>query len=430
MNYPTRCGVPACQLIAAGMTLLSIGGCKRMVQDNIAHDAADGHHHGSTEHGGPGTHVDEVTLSARAIEEYGVRVEAAQLWRLRPTFIAPARVGFNTELSAHVGSPLPGRVFELKVRQGSDVQAGDPLLVIESAELGAAQSDYLIKRTAAETSGPAVDLAKAVWDRSRNLYESTQAIALSDVQRREAEYKATVAALKSAQAEAQAAENRLHLLGMTQTQVEELTALGEVNPRFTIVAPLAGQVVQREVTLGELVSPDRPALLVITDMTKLWVLADVPEARLGEIAPGAQAWVRIGGVQGAQHDGVVTFIAPIVDATTRTGQVRIEVQDGVVPLRPGMFAQVEIVAVGVAAEEAPVVAVPEGAIQLVEGGPSVFVPVPDEENTFVRRSVVIGRNVGGLVPVLSGLVEGERLVVAGSFILKAELGKSTAEHQH
>lgn len=401
-----------------------------MVQDNIAHDATDGHDHGSAGRAGPGTHADEVTLSAHAIEEYGVRVEAAQLWRLRPTFIAPARVGFNTELSAHVGSPLPGRVVDLKVRQGSDVQAGDPLLVIESAELGAAQSEYLIRRTAAETTSPAVDLARAVWDRARNLYESTQGIALSDVQRREAEYKTAVAALKSAQAEAQAAENRLHLLGMTQTQVEELTASGEVHPRFTIVAPLAGQVVQREVTLGELVSPDRPALLVITDMTKLWVLADVPEARLREIAPGAQAWVRIGGVQGVQHDGVVTFIAPIVDATTRTGQVRIEVQDGGVPLKPGMFAQVEIVATGAADEEPPVVAVPEGAIQLVDGGPSVFVPVPDEENTFARRKVSIGRSVGGLVPVLSGIVEGERLVVAGSFILKAELGKSTAEHQH
>jgi cobalt-zinc-cadmium efflux system membrane fusion protein len=161
------------------------------------------------------------------------------------------------------------------------------------------------------------------------------------------------------------------------------------------------------------------------------VLADVPEARLREVAPGTRAWVRIGGVQGAQCDGVVTFIAPIVDATTRTAQVRIEVQDGAIPLKPGMFAQVEIVATGTAGEEPPpVVAVPEGAIQLVEGGTSVFVPVPGEENTFTRRSVSVGRNIGGLVAVHSGLVEGEQLVVAGSFILKAELGKSTAEHAH
>jgi cobalt-zinc-cadmium efflux system membrane fusion protein len=60
----------------------------------------------------------------------------------------------------------------------------------------------------------------------------------------------------------------------------------------------------------------------------------------------------------------------------------------------------------------------------------VFVPVPGEENTFTRRSVSVGRNIGGLVAVHSGLVEGEQLVVAGSFILKAELGKSTAEHAH
>src|SRR4029453_7633884 len=138
------------------------------------------------------------------------------------------------------------------VRLGSDVKPGDPLVVVESPELGVAQSDYLIKRTAAETKASPVDLAKAALDRAQNLYQSSQGITLTEVQRREAEHKAAIAALKSAQAEAIAAENHLHLLGMTQEQVEALAASGEVHPRFTIVAPIAGQVVQREVTLGEL----------------------------------------------------------------------------------------------------------------------------------------------------------------------------------
>lgn len=73
---------------------------------------------------------------------------------------------------------------------------------------------------------------------------------------------------------------------------------------------------------------------------------------------------------------------------------------------------------------------PEEAVQTVEGKPSVFVPVEGEENTFARREVVVGRAVNGYLPVLSGLKVGEQLVVSGTFILKAELGKSEAGHEH
>jgi cobalt-zinc-cadmium efflux system membrane fusion protein len=100
-------------------------------------------------------------------------------------------------------------------------------------------------------------------------------------------------------------------------------------------------------------------------------------------------------------------------------------------LKPGMFAQVEIVATDPAnPEAAPMVAVPDEAVQTVEGGPAVFVPVKGEPNTFAKRAVTVGPSVGGLVPILGGLVEGEEFVVAGTFILKAELGKGSAAHEH
>ena len=76
------------------------------------------------------------------------------------------------------------------------------------------------------------------------------------------------------------------------------------------------------------------------------------------------------------------------------------------------------------------VAVPDVAVQTVEGGPAIFVPVEGEPNTFAKRAVTIGKPVGGLVPIHSGLVEGERFVAAGTFILKADLGKGSAAHEH
>src|SRR5262245_38915714 len=198
--------------------------------------------HGS-ERGEPagGHHADEVKLSAEAIQRYGVKVEPVSRHVLVPTLLVPARVSFNTEAMAHVGSPLHGRVTELKVKVGDSVRKGDALLVIESPELGEAQSDYLQKRAAAQGAGPAVELARSAHERARGLYDKSQGIALTDVQRREADYRAAQAAFLAAQTAASAAENKLHLFGMDQASVEALAASGEVTPRFSIAAPMVGQ---------------------------------------------------------------------------------------------------------------------------------------------------------------------------------------------
>jgi len=379
-------------------------------------------------------HADEVVLTSDAIERYGIRVEPARARVLTPTITAPARVGFNTEAMAHVGSPLRGRVVEVKVRVGDAVALGQELLVIESPELGEAQAEYLQRRVAVQTAGPAVDLSRVAWERAKNLYEQSQGISLTEVQRREAEYKSVVAALKAAESAATAAANRLHLLGMTHVAIETLAATGEVVPRYSIHAAIDGLVVQREVTLGELVSPDREYLMVLADATKLWVLADVPEATLAEVHPGAKAWISVGSVRSdveKRFEGTVAFLSPMVDPTTRTAQVRIEVPVTELSLRPGMFAQAEIVTTNPNAPvAAAVVAIPEGAVQTVEGSPAVFVPVADEPGTFQKRVVRVGRQVGGFLPVHSGLAEGEIFVSAGTFILKAELGKGAAKHEH
>lgn len=417
-------------LAATVVVLTLLGGCKE-------HSEGDGHKHGSNagaETHDDSTHADEVTLTAEAIDRYGVRVQAAQLGVLKPTITAPARVAFNTEAMAHVGSPLRGRAVDIRVRLGDMVKRGDTLLLVESPELGEAQADYFQKRITAQTAVPSVDLAMVAWERAKGLYEQSQGISLTEVQKREAEYRSAVAAQRAAEAAVVGYENRLHLLGMTQAAVEELAKTGEIAPRYTLHAPIDGQVVEREVTLGELVSPDREALLVLADATTLWVLADVPEARLHEVAAGAPAQVVIGATSRAgqrSFEGRVAFVAPLISAGTRTAQVRIEVPSDSLALKPGMFAQVEIATSDPTKKDpAPIVAVPDEAIQTVEGSPAVFVPVKGEPGTFAKRAVTVGPAVGGLVPILSGLIEGEEFVASGTFILKAELGKGSAAHEH
>lgn len=425
--------------VLAAAALLMSAACDRRPQnaENAGHEhasdaRADGHGHEGHDHADAG-HADEVKISSEAIERYGIKVEQAQLWALRPTFVAPARVGFNMDAVAHVGSPLRGRAVEVHVKLGDRVKKGDPLVGVESPELGQAQADYVQQFTSAQASAPGVELAKEAWERAKGLHEQSQGISLSEVQKREAEYKAALAAHKAADAGVTGAQNRLRLLGMTQDQVKTLARTGEIAPTTTIRAAIDGQVVQREVTLGELVNPERDALMVLADTSVLWVLADVPEARLHEVAVGATAWVSAGPPGAKAFEGKVAFVAPFVDAATRTAQVRIEARSEELALRPGMFAQVEIVATDPApagAEPTPTVAVPESAIQTLDGGPAVFVPVKGEPNTFARRAVTVGKTVGGLVPIYAGLVEGEQFVSASTFILKAELGKGSAAHEH
>lgn len=397
------------------------------------HEKNDGHDH-AADSGAAKEHADEVVLASDTAVRYGIKTEPVKLWVLRPTITAPARVGFNTEAMAHVGSPLRGRAIEVKVRVGDQVKAGQDLAIIESPELGEAQADYLQRRVAVQSATPAVDLSKVSWERARGLYEQSQAISLTEVQRREVEYKAAVAALKAAESSVVASANRLHLLGMSHESIQTLASTSEVVPRYTIRAPINAVVVQREVTLGELVSPDREYLMVLADTTKLWVHADVPETNLVNVHVGAKAWISVGLVSqegGTRFEGTVVFIAPTVDPTTRTAQVRIEVPVSAMSLRPGMFAKAEIVALNPnESAPVPVVAVPEEAIQTVEGSPALFVPVTGEPNTYQKRVVTIGRAVGGLIPIYSGLVEGEVFVSAGTFILKAELGKGSAAHEH
>jgi membrane fusion protein, heavy metal efflux system len=371
-------------------------------------------------------HSDEVKLTPEAVRRHDIRVAPVGKRALTASFAAPARIAFNAEAMAHVGSAVAGRAVEIKVRLGDVVKSGAELLVVESPELGEAQSDYLQKRTAVAVASAAVEPARNAAERAKALYEKNQGIALAEVQKREADHTATQGAVQTAQAALEAAEATLRLAGFDEKAVESLVKTKRINPRYVVRAPIAGQVIQRETTLGELVSPDKEALLVIADLSKVWVIADVPETRLGDVSVGSAARVRVTG-RPEPLEGKVSYIAPTLDPSTRTAQVRIEVPNANRALRPGMFARADLSA-AVGAEA--VLAVPEASVQTVEGKPSVFVPVKGEDNTFAARAVKVGPPVGGMVPVQSGLKEGEQVVVSGTFILKADLGKAGAAHEH
>jgi cobalt-zinc-cadmium efflux system membrane fusion protein len=408
-----------------GMVIYSVGLSHAQHQHDVSrlHDDEPSHNH-DHDHG----HVDEVHLTKEAIERHGIKVETVRKHALSATFTAPARVSYNTEAMAHVGSLVRGRIVELKVKTGDTVNKGDELFIVESPELAEAQSDFLLKRTDAEVAAITVEPARLAYDRAKSLHERNEGIALAEVQKREAEWRSAQGRLAAARGAAIAAENKLHALGMDQGSIHKLSQSGEVSPRSSARAPISGQVIARDVTLGELVNPERDALLVLADMTTLWVIAEVSEARIGDVVIGSEARIELAALPREKLAGKVAHVSPALNSQTRTASVRIEVASSAA-LRPGMFARAEIMA-GRAGERGEVLAIPESAVLSVEGEPCVFVPVAGEEDTFAKCPVKLGRLTGGMFPLLDGLKEGQQIVVSGAFILKADLGKSGAQHQH
>ncbi len=371
---------------------------------------------------------DDVALSEAAVSRYGITVEPVRALPLVPKIAAPGHLAFPQGAIARVGSAVPGRIVEIRVRSGDSVAKGDALLVIESPALGEGQSEYLQKRTIAATVGPSLDLAKNAFERSKELFDRVQGIALSEVQKREVELRAAERDRELARSAEMAALNSLILLGMDEQGIKTLEESGKVSPQFTVRSPIDGSIVELSVTHGELVGPEKDRLLVVGDLRILWAIAEVSEALLPEIAIGATAIVKVPALGKASTEGKVAAFPTVLEAATRTAEVRIEVPNPDRTMLPGMFIQVEIESSRGAG--APILAVPDGAVLTIEGRPSVFVPLELGSSTFCKHEVEVGAPVGTHIPVLSGLTAGELVVVAGTFRLKAQHGKASAQHEH
>jgi cobalt-zinc-cadmium efflux system membrane fusion protein len=238
-------------------------------------------------------------------------------------------------------------------------------------------------------------------------------IGTGEFQRREGEYLA-------AKAEAQSAEDRLHLLGMTKAEIKSLGEGNSTRPQVTITAPFRGTVIERHATLGEVVEPAR-TLFTIADLSMLWGIADVPEKDIIKVEKGLPVEVSVSSYPGEVFQGKITYISETIDPSLRTVKTRVEVDNPRGRLKPGMFATFGIVL----QETEKVLTVSDASVQR-EGG-KTFVFVEKGEGSFEKREVQIGPEVSGLYPVQSGLAEGEKVVTKGAFILKSETLKGLME---
>jgi cobalt-zinc-cadmium efflux system membrane fusion protein len=212
-----------------------------------------------------------------------------------------------------------------------------------------------------------------------------------------------------------------------RVQAGEVLAVIESNESlspYEVKSLIAGTVIEKHITLGEFVRDDSD-IYMIADLSTVWVNVTVYARDLPRIRKGQAVTIRAAGVPDAAK-GVISYVGPVVGEATRTAVARVTLPNPGMVWRPGLFVLAKV-----NVEEAKAaVAVPDAAVQTVDGRTVVFVATDDAGTSFEARPTVIGRTDGEWVEVVSGLAAGERCAFRQSFVLKSELGKSEASHEH
>ncbi|MEO6323216.1 MAG: efflux RND transporter periplasmic adaptor subunit [Thermoanaerobaculia bacterium] len=359
---------------------------------------------------------ERVELSAAAIAEAGITTWKVQPVDLAHLLLLNGSVEYDENRLLQIGSSAKGRVTSIPVDLGARVSKGTTLAVVESAELGKLREDLVRTLSEERVSSRAVE-------RARMLSEA-KAISTGELQSREGDHLTK----KSA---ADAAARALTLVGdstMRVTKIRRAVAAGQTPdivdqlPRLSILAPFAGRVIDRKVTPGSLVEAGQ-TLLTLADLSKVWVFLQAFEKDLALLTDGLLVTVRTEAYAQETFSGRIDFLGSVVDASTRTVRVRATVDNRAEKLRPGMFVKGQVEVPKPVREAQAMAAVPQSALQTLEGRTQVFVQV--QPGVFVRRSVETGHTFEGFTEVLSGVKTGEDVVTEGSFVLKSEFAKST-----
>ncbi len=373
------------------------------------------HHEASSESdkADPAKSPTVVQISAESQRAVGITSEPAVLHSLQNVLSTTGTVTEDPERVAHIRPMARGLVHKIYARLGDRVSAGDPLVELDNAELGLAVGELLNAQAELERSQTDLEVKKKILERSKAMLKA-EAIAQSTYDVREAECKNAEAAVAGARSTVEEVRQQIRLYGWTDQDLANLSMKkgGHSIVHSVLRAPFSGVVTAYHVADGEVVEPSTE-LLAITDMSSVWVLADVFEKDLAQIKPGKTVQVRVDSYPGQLFDGKITHVADVIDPKSRTAKVRCLVLNSGAQLKLEMFATIEIPV----AQTSPTLAVPDSSLQQIDGQSVVFVRKSDME--FERRDVQTGISRQGYTEIKSGLNPGEVVVTKGSFVVKS-----------
>jgi cobalt-zinc-cadmium efflux system membrane fusion protein len=337
----------------------------------------------------------EITAAPNLLER--VKVGEPSWAQVGASLAVAARVEVDEQTVTRVGSPVMGRITTLSVREGEEVRRGQLMAVLKSAGLSDGQLAFLKALSQRQ-------LAQRAVERSLLLLNA-QVIGTAEVQRREAE-------LSQAQAELDAARDELTLLGMPEEAIRELEQTRTINSVARVLASMDGTVLDRKVTLGQVVQP-ADTVYEVADLSSVWLVADVPEQNAGNISAGLAVEAEISAFPGRKIQGKLSFVSATVNPETRTVRARMDLPNPERKYKPAMLATMVLKN---QTERQQVI--PATAVVREEDQEHVFVQM--DADTFVLRPVKLGGEFGGSRVLVEGVRPGEKIVVDGAFHLNNE----------
>jgi Cu(I)/Ag(I) efflux system membrane fusion protein len=321
---------------------------------------------------------DSVALDAKARQLAGVQTAKVEKKALTKAIRTTGKVAVNETGRAYLTSRIMGRIDELYINaDGAYVAPGQALAAVYSPDYIAAQEEYIL------------------------VLETVQK--LKNVS---PEMNQTNAKLL------QAARRKLDLLGVPSGEIEHLEHSRQANRQMIIRAQFGGTVTEKLAVAGAYVMAGEK-LFGVTDLSTVWLYADVYERDIANIQLGQEVAVTTPAYPGQNFSGMISFISPIIDDATRTAKVRVELSNPDGKLKPNMFASAAI-----KSSLNETLAIP--ASSLIDTGLRKIVFIAQDESTFVKRDVVIGQESNGFIQILSGLNADDVVVTKAAFLIDSQ----------
>lgn len=343
---------------------------------------------------------DSVAITERQAKQ--VDVVAVRLHEFVPQREAVGYIDFDQDHTVQVFTPYQGRVRQVFAKAGDEVTRGQALFSIDSPDLVQAESNLI------STAG-ILALTTRALERARKMIE-VQANAQKDLDQ-------AVSDQQTAEANLKAARDAVRIFGKSDAEMDKIVASRKIDGELTVASPLRGRVTARNAAPGLLLQPgNAPAPFTVADLSTMWMVAAVPEYDLPQLQLGQAVSVSVMAYPGRLFQGRIANIGAAVDPNTHRIPIRSEIQDARHELRPQMLATY-IIRTG-----APVrsVAVPANGL-VREGDGTMTVFVTRDGRRFFRRPVKLGLEQEGLVQVLSGLSDGEKVAGDGALFLSNAL---------
>jgi len=341
----------------------------------------------------------KVELTDAQIKAAAIGVDTASAASIKSALLLPGEIRLNEDRTSHVVPRLAGVVESVNANLGQVVKKGQVLAAIASPTASEQRSEL-------QTAQKRLALAKTTYEREKKLWEQKVSAEQDYLQARQALNEAEVAVAN--------ANQKLGALGLGASSVSGLN-------RLELRAPFDGIVIEKHISLGEAVKEDA-AVFTISDLSTVWAEINVPAKDLPQVRVGEKVTIKATAFE-ASATGTVAFVGSLIGEQTRTAKARVVMDNPKGAWRPGLFVNVEVVA-----DEAAVpVTIAADAVQTVGEKPVVFLKV---NGGFIAQPVQLGRSDGKRVEVLQGLKPGVPYAATGSFVVKSELGKASAEHTH